>query len=139
MIVIRAKRPPRPDSSGPIRSPAVADPVALQAERLLHVLEDLPAAPRVPRTGQCHLDEPLVVEARTPAAEPQVEFGRARGGGDLDGQAVGPPTEVDLDAVGIRLERLDLGSLVDELAVRPDAERAVAGRQELHGRRLGAA
>src|SRR3954468_12002652 len=71
------------------------------------------------------------------AAESQLEFGRARRGGDLDGQSVSPPTEVDLDAVGIRLERLDRGSLVDEPAVRPDAERAVAGCQELHGRRLG--
>src|SRR3954453_7117316 len=70
------------------------------------------------------------------AAASQLEFGRARRGGDLDGQSVRPPTEVDLDAVGIRLERLDRGSLVDELAVRPDAERAVAGRQELHGRRF---
>ena len=48
---------------------AVADPVALQAERLLHVLEDLPASPRVPRTGQGHLDEPLVLEASNPCGE----------------------------------------------------------------------
>src|SRR5262249_10928175 len=77
---------PRQLGSDPLA--AVADPVALQAKGPLHVLEDVPAVPRIPRTAQGHLDQPLTLEAGAAAAESQVEFDRPKGGGDLDGHAV---------------------------------------------------
>src|SRR5262249_5941927 len=107
-----------------------AQVMALETLRLANVQKQLAAALDVAAARQRRLNERLMVGALL--AEAHVELGLAFDRRDLHNDAVDALGQRSIKPIGVRCELAGIGTLMQELAVEPETQGAVAAREELH-------